>query len=159
MSGTPWSGLEMEMGCRTPVCKLECDEFVTLFAGSCLSRGSIPPGADHVSLLDEYRDRCARDVDDGYAWGTHVLAALDESVVVESAVEAWRRHRARLLDPMASIVRGLAGLGVDVAELFQGAVRSDQLVPIQNDLSPFPCDGDQRACKGPCTRGGSRPAL
>ena len=45
MSGTSWSGLEMEMGCRTPVCKLECDEFVTLFAGSCLSRGSIPPGA------------------------------------------------------------------------------------------------------------------
>ena len=94
---------------------LWADDLGETHLGVLQERGSIPPGADHASLLDEYRDRCARDVDDGYAWGARVLAALDESVVVESAVEAWRRHSSRLLGPMASIVRGLAGLGVDVA--------------------------------------------
>jgi phosphoserine phosphatase len=54
-------------------------------------------------------------VDDGYAWGTSVLAAADEAEVVSSAAEAWARHRPRLLPPVANVLRGLAAAGVDVA--------------------------------------------
>jgi len=78
-------------------------------------RGAIPPGDGYSDLLDEYGARCERDVDDGYAWGTRVLASLPEPEVVQSAREAWRRHSTRLLEPVAGIVRGLAALGAEVA--------------------------------------------
>jgi len=76
--------------------------------------GLVAPGQGYTSLLDEYLARCATDVDDAYAWGAQILAGLRESRVAESAVEAWRRHRPRLLAPLEAIVRALHRAGVEV---------------------------------------------
>lgn len=77
--------------------------------------GNVSPGDGYVSVLDEYHQRCERDVDDGYAWGTSVLAAAGEEETIAAAVEAWRRHRGQLLEPVANVVRGLLEAGVEVA--------------------------------------------
>ena len=75
---------------------------------------SVAPGAGHESLLTEYAARCAADVDDAYAWGARILGGMPEPQVIESAIEAWRRHRPRLLAPLAEIVRALRRSGVEV---------------------------------------------
>jgi HAD superfamily phosphoserine phosphatase-like hydrolase len=78
-------------------------------------RRFVEPGAGHKSLLSEYASRCEADVDDGYAWGARILGDMPEARVVESAIEAWARHRDRLLEPVAAVVRALLTAGVDVA--------------------------------------------
>jgi len=74
----------------------------------------VAPGEGHESLLTEYAARCKANVDDAYAWGARILEGISEARVMESAVEAWRRHRPRLLPPLAQIVAALHGAGVEV---------------------------------------------
>ena len=76
--------------------------------------GLVSPSKGHETLLHEYAHRCAEDVHDAYAWGARILAGMDEGLLIESAKEAWARHKPRLLPPMASIVRALIAAEVDV---------------------------------------------